>query len=151
MDFGIQKSVELGVSAITPLYSEHGEVKIKQPERLTRKLQHWQRIAVNAAEQCGRLDVPEIHEPIEVANAIADESKVTQVLFDASGDIGIEDIAVGDSLAILTGPEGGFAPRELEMARERDCQIVKLGPRILRTETAPLAALAILQNRFGDL
>lgn len=146
MDFAIQKSVELGVAEITPMYSEFGEVKFKQADRLQRKLQHWQRIAVNAAEQCGRLDVPTVNEPIDFHSAIEREC----MLFDANGEVRIGEIGVTDSLSLLTGPEGGFSPEELKVAADRGVKRVSLGPRILRTETAPLAALAVLQSRFGD-
>ncbi|MCG8413603.1 MAG: 16S rRNA (uracil(1498)-N(3))-methyltransferase [Pseudomonadales bacterium] len=150
MDFAIQKSVELGVMTITPMYSEFGEVKFKQAERLARKLQHWQKIAVNAAEQSGRLDVPTVKEPIEFQESLQSGDNRTRLLFDASGDVSVGDIEVGENLALLTGPEGGFSAQELSLAADKGVNIVRLGPRILRTETAPIAALAVLQDRFGD-
>ncbi len=151
MDFAIQKSVELGVNSITPLYSEFGEVKFKQAERLARKLQHWQKIAVSAAEQCGRLDVPTVEGPIEYRESLQADNNCTQLLFDASAELNLGDLEVGDSLALFTGPEGGFSATELSLAAESGVKLVRLGPRILRTETAPIAALAVLQHRFGDL
>lgn len=149
MDYGIQKSVELGVSEITPMYSEFGEVRFKQADRLTRKLSHWQRIATSAAEQSGRLDVPTVNEPLAFSDCIGLDQPL--VLFDPSGDSSIESLSPSERLTIITGPEGGFSAAELEQTKTAQCLIVKLGPRVLRTETAPVAALAIVQHRFGDL
>ena len=152
MDYGIQKSVELGVSSITPLYTEFGEGKIKQEDRLEKKRQHWQRIAISASEQCGRLDVPNVGLPAEFLDCLdVDSSQSPLLVMDGNGTASISEVSLGNSVQLMVGPEGGFSAREIEMASENDGQIIKLGPRVLRTETAPVAALAILQHRFGDL
>ncbi len=151
MDYAIQKSVELGAASITPFQSEFGEVRFKQAERASRKLQHWQRIAISASEQCGRLDIPEIAAPKDFSQCVEAGAEITQLLFDPSGTHSLEDIKITSQVRVITGPEGGFSPAELTLAAEADCKVVKLGPRIFRTETAPVAILAVLQNRFGDL
>lgn len=151
MDFGIQKSVEMGVVSITPLFSEYGESKLKQWERLEKKTRHWQRIAESASEQSGRLDVPTINSPAEFLTCIAKDSTIPTLIMDGSGSGSLSDVELNDAVNVFIGPEGGFSSTELEKAAEIDCQVINLGPRTLRTETAPITALAILQHRFGDL
>ena len=150
MDYAIQKAVELGANSVTPLYSEYGEVKFKQADRLQRKLEHWQRIAVSAAEQSDRIDVPEIMAPISFGDALGERSEHPVILFDPTGEKKLSQLDIAGAVTVVTGPEGGFSPMELDLAKERSAEIVKLGPRVLRTETAPLAALAVLQHCFGD-
>lgn len=150
MDYAIQKAAELGVSKITPLFTEHGEVKVKA-DRLENKLRHFQKIAVNAAEQCGRLDVPQIDTPVGVEEFLARESQAVRVLLEPGGDGRLPKETAIDAIELLIGPEGGFSTGEVAMAQQNDCLVMGLGPRILRTETAPVAALAVLQFLFGDL
>lgn len=150
MDYAIQKATELGVSKITPLFTEHGEVKLKQ-DRLENKLRHFQKICVNAAEQCGRLDVPELDTPVSVEEFLAQDSHAVRVLLEPGGDGRLSRDEAINSIEILIGPEGGFSKRELELAQNSECLVVGLGPRVLRTETAPVAALAVLQFLYGDL
>lgn len=149
MDYAIQKAVELGVAGITPFQSEFGEVRFKQADRAEKKLQHWRRVAISASEQCGRLDVPQISAPVEFERCLDSESTV--LLFDPSGQKSLQDTVIGGPVTVISGPEGGFSPAELTRAVEANCVLMKLGPRILRTETAPVAILAVLQHRFGDL
>ncbi len=151
MDYGIQKSVELGVTEITPMYSEFSERKIKPAARLKKKIQHWQRVAESASEQCGRLDVPTINDPVEFYSGINPQALALLVVMDGSGTLSLSDLEHAGKVTIFIGPEGGFSSRELASAKDSNCQIVKLGPRTLRTETAPVATLAILQHRFGDM
>lgn len=150
MDFGIQKSVELGVFEIRPFYSEHGDIRIKPQERVEKKLRHWQKIAISAAEQCGRLDVPVIAMPVEFAPCL-EACDGSSVLLDPRGDSDLSRLEGNGSIHLFIGPEGGFSDGELQFARRQGCTISTLGPRILRTETAPIAALAILQSRYGDM
>ncbi len=150
MDYAIQKATELGVSKITPLFAEHGEVKLK-PDRLENKLRHFQKICVNAAEQCGRLDVPELDTPVSVEEFLGQDSQAVRVLLEPGGDGRLSRDEAINSIEILIGPEGGFSKRELELAQNSECLVVGLGPRVLRTETAPVAALAVLQFLYGDL
>lgn len=151
MDYAIQKSVELGVGSITPMYSEFGEVRFKQADRLQRKLQHWQRIAISAAEQCGRLDVPKIGEPKEFGHCLNRDADENTVLFEPDANESLQDIAINTSVTVVVGPEGGFSTMELDAARQStNCHLVKLGPRVLRTETAPVVALSVIQQLYGD-
>lgn len=151
MDYAIQKSVELGVGSITPMYSEFGEVRFKQADRLQRKLQHWQRIAISAAEQCGRLDVPKVDEPKEFVHCLNRDANEKTVLFEPDANESLKDIVINTSVTVVVGPEGGFSTTELDAARQSaNCHLVKLGPRVLRTETAPVVALSVIQQLYGD-
>lgn len=152
MDFAIQKSTELGVTQITPVYSQYGEVKLKA-DRVENKLRHWRKIAASAAEQSGRLDIPAISSPQSLDDWQQSLDDAVRLLLDPSGKerIGQASAPGAAGFALLIGPEGGFAEQELEWGRKYGFAIVTLGPRILRTETAPAAALAILQHRFGDM
>lgn len=149
MDFAVQKSTELGVNEITPIYTEYGEVRLK-PERVEKKLQHWQKIAISACEQSGRVDVPVIHKPISLMELSLGES-VNKWMLEPSGSDALPLCIVENNCVLLVGPEGGFSANEIHWAQGNDFQIVALGSRILRTETAPVAALAILQHKYGDM
>jgi|FLOH01.1.fsa_nt_gi 16S rRNA (uracil1498-N3)-methyltransferase len=153
MDFAMQKSTELGVSEITPLYTEHGEVKLKA-DRLEKKLQHWRKIAINASEQSGRLEIPEIHTPSPLAEWQQGLDAGFSLMLDPSGEdkLPLNTAALQfEQVNLLIGPEGGFSATEIHSARNQGLAIVALGTRILRTETAPIAALAILQHLYGDM
>lgn len=150
MDYAIQKATELGVAEITPLFTEHGEVRLK-PDRIENKLRHFEKIAINAAEQCGRLDVPTVHMPLALDAFLARETKATRLLLEPSGDQRLTTSQALTDIELVIGPEGGFSEREIVLARESHCAVMRLGPRVLRTETAPVAALAVLQFIFGDL
>jgi 16S rRNA (uracil1498-N3)-methyltransferase len=151
MDTVIQKATELGVARIRPVLTGRSVVRLDE-ERADRKQGHWQRVAVAAAEQSGRSRIPEVAEarPLEAALA-ALPTPGTRLLLDPAGDAlrraGLEAAAV----TLLVGPEGGLAPDERSLAEGAGFRPVRLGPRILRTETAPLAALAVLQFLGGDL
>ena len=149
MDWVMQKATELGVARITPLFSERTEVKLKG-ERAEKKVAHWQQIAISACEQCGRNQIPEVT-PLQtlqswLAEVQADLKLVLHHRADMKGDT-----ATPRSLALLVGPEGGLSDPEIAAAEHQGFQSLKLGDRVLRTETAPLAALAILQARWGDM
>ena len=150
MDYAIQKATELGVTEITPLFTEHGEVRLK-PDRLENKLRHFEKIAINAAEQCGRLDVPAINTPLSLDAFLAQETNATRLLLEPGGEQRLTASQALTDIQLLIGPEGGFSEQEVAQARASNCEIMRLGPRVLRTETAPVAALAILQYLFGDL
>jgi 16S rRNA (uracil1498-N3)-methyltransferase len=148
MDYVIQKSVELGVSQITPIFSKFSEVRIKDKVRLEKKCSHWRRIARSSCEQCGRFFIPLVNSPVKFNEFVTNEKGL--ILLDPSGRENLKSIKKNGEVCLMTGPEGGFSPDEIEMARKRG-RVVKLGPRILRAETAPVVALAILQSEFGDL
>jgi 16S rRNA (uracil1498-N3)-methyltransferase len=149
MDFAVQKSTELGVNEITPIYTEYGEVRLKA-ERVEKKLQHWQKIAISACEQSGRLDVPVIHKPLSVLELSLCKN-ANKWMLEPSGSDSLPQSITENNCVLLVGPEGGFSTDEIDWARSNDIQIVALGSRILRTETAPVAALAILQHKYGDM
>lgn len=151
MDYAIQKSVELGVTRITPLFTERSQVQLAGP-RLERRLEHWRGVVIGACEQSGRRRPPELCAAKRYLDWI-DSHQGAGLLLDPSAEQALASLPEPSAraLTLLVGPEGGLAPREREQARARDFIGVRLGPRILRTETAPLVALAILQARWGDL
>jgi len=153
MDLVVQKATELGASRIVPLASERAVVKL-QPGAA--KLDRWRRIAQEAARQCGRADVPRIDEPCrlaEVLGMLRDDPERRGLLLDAEEkSLRLSAAARGVSrLLLAVGPEGGFSPEERDQARRGGMLPVALGPLILRTETAGLAALAVLLHVHGDL
>ncbi len=150
MDYAIQKAVELGVAAITPLYTEHGDVRLKG-EREAKKHAHWQAVAVSACEQCGRAVVPVVHEPQPMTEWLARRDEALRLVLHPGTPGVLERCDAPASAALLIGPEGGLAEAEVEVAMAAGFQPLTLGPRILRTETAPVVALSLLQHRFGDL
>ncbi len=149
MDWAIQKATELGVTEITPIVSEHCEVRLKD-ERADKRLAHWRQVAISACEQCGRSVVPLIHSPQELDTWLGQvEAELKLVLHP------VAESWVGHtpprSLAFLIGPEGGLNDTEVQRARDAGFHAARLGPRVLRTETAPVAALAVAQQLWGDL
>ncbi len=152
MDYTIQKAVELGVSRILPVFSQRSVVQLKG-ERLQRKQAHWQQIAISACEQCGRNRIPPVEIPRPLGEALQTlPTDRTSLLLDPLARQGLADIDP-DNLAIslLIGPEGGLTADEIGMAAGHGFVGVQLGPRILRTETAAVTAIAILQSHRGDL
>ncbi len=149
MDYTLQKSVELGVNRITPLYSERGDVRLKG-EREEKKQAHWQKIIIHACQQCGRNTLPTLEKPMPLLEWIKNASEITKLTLDSKANQHLNGIKLSDSIAILIGPEGGFTENEIEYATRHHFMGVQLGPRILRTETASLAMLASLQLLAGD-
>lgn len=150
MDIAIQKSVELGVAEITPLHTERGDVRLKR-EREARKWQHWQAVATSASEQCGRATLPIIHPPASLTEWLSERDEPMRLMLQP-GCSALD--AYGENpgrASLLIGPEGGFTAQEVERAAANGFEILSLGPRILRTETAPIVALALLQHRYGDI
>ena len=150
MDYAIQKAVELGVAAITPLYTEHGDVRLKG-ERAAKKLAHWQAVAASACEQCGRATLPPVHAPVGLAEWLAARDEALRLVLHPGTAGALAEAEAPASAAVLIGPEGGLAEAEVEAARAEGFAPLSLGPRVLRTETAPVVALSLLQARFGDL
>lgn len=154
MDYTIRKAVELGVSAVVPVFTERGIVRLAG-ERAERRREHWQALATAACEQCGRNRVPPVAEPLPYVDWIAslappdpDALRVT-----LSPEAALRLAALPERRAgvmLLAGPEGGLSRREAELAAARGFTGTRLGPRILRTETAAVAALAVLQAMWGD-
>lgn len=152
MDLVVQKATELGVSAIQPVLTGRSVVKLDGERSATRQ-RHWQGIVISACEQCGRSIVPQVHEPMELALALASlESGTTGLMLDPDGDVSLAGLPADcRRIALAIGPEGGFTENERMTLTQAGFGRLRLGPRILRTETAPLAALSILQYARGDL
>jgi 16S rRNA (uracil1498-N3)-methyltransferase len=156
MDFIVQKATELGVSRIVPAISQRSVVRLDASQAES-KAAHWRAVAINACEQCGRNRVPVIYSPRPLISYLGDSSGASmratgpRLLLDPElrSDGPVQDIGAAVDIAI--GPEGGFAAEELEAFRVSGFAAVRLGPRVLRTETAAIAAIAWLQSRFGDL
>lgn len=149
MDYAIQKATELGVSEITPLTSERCELRLRGEERADKKLEHWRRVALSACEQSGRNIPPLIHEPCALADWSA-RLRCDLKLVLAPGVAGSLPAESITAAAVLIGPEGGLSEAEIAAVQAQGFQPWQLGPRVLRTETAPVVALALLQARFGD-
>lgn len=149
MDWTVQKAVELGVARITPLLTERCVVQFKDDKKNQRWL-HWQKIIQHAAEQCGRTIVPRLHD----IEALADWLALPQGLklfLDPYAQTSLADLSPnGGGVTLLTGPEGGFADHEREQAKAAGFIPVRMGGRILRTETAAIAALSAVQMLWGD-
>jgi 16S rRNA (uracil1498-N3)-methyltransferase len=150
MDYALQKAVELGVDRITPLFTERAQVELTGT-RLRRRQEHWQGIIIGACEQSGRRRLPRLSEMTSYHHWLPSHEG-GGLLLDPEAPRALAGIAApGPVVTLLVGPEGGLSPRERALARARGFQGVRLGPRILRTETAPLAAIAIMQALWGDL
>ena len=151
MDFTLQKSVELGVNTITPLFSERCGVKLTG-ERLEKKIAQWQKIVISACEQCGRATVPEVRPAMELADWCAEPSSALKLNLHPRASHGIAGLKLDNPrVRLLIGPEGGLSAEEIAMTETHQFAEVLLGPRVLRTETAALTAITALQMTFGDL
>lgn len=152
MDWVVQKATELGVTRIVPVLTERTVVKLdsKQSER---KLGHWRGIAVAACEQSGRDRVPDIAAPLDLHDFLrGTDSRATRLLLSPTGTQRVDDLQAPEGkIVVLIGPEGGLAETEQRAALDAGFLPVRLGPRVLRTETAAIAALTLLQHQFGDL
>ncbi|HEY1141184.1 MAG TPA: 16S rRNA (uracil(1498)-N(3))-methyltransferase [Lysobacter sp.] len=153
MDLILQKATELGITSIAPLWSQRSEVKL-EGERLAKRLAHWRGVVASACEQCGRARVPEVASPVALAAALnALPAGGLRLILDPEGELalGAMSLAGGEHVTLAVGPEGGWSSVDREQLRGAGFHGMRLGPRILRTETAGLAAIAALQARFGDL
>lgn len=154
MDYTLQKAVELGVRNIVPVSTERSVVKLDE-KNMSRKLTHWQSVVIGACEQSGRLLVPQIAEPVELERFLTriDSDVVLRLSLDPMAETSLRMLArpIGQKVLLLVGPEGGLSDTERASALRAGFQGVRLGPRILRTETAGLVALSILQSLWGDL
>ncbi|MGN7744368.1 16S rRNA (uracil(1498)-N(3))-methyltransferase [Pseudomonas sp. 22526] len=148
MDWAIQKATELGVNEITPIFSERCEVRLKD-ERADKRLAHWRQVAVSACEQCGRSRVPVIHPPVLLADWIKQTQADLKLVLHPVAEPLVSH-AKPATLAFLIGPEGGLSDAEVDQAQATGFLPARLGPRVLRTETAPVVALAVAQQLWGD-
>jgi 16S rRNA (uracil1498-N3)-methyltransferase len=149
MDYALQKATELGVYCIQPLISHRVGVRL-DASRQAKRLKHWQGVVVSACEQSGRAFVPEVKTPLSLADWLAETDQSQRLVLEPFAKHKLMDISIaGDALDLLVGPEGGFTDDEIEAARANDVRAVSLGPRVLRTETAGPAAIAVLQAKTG--
>jgi len=157
MDWILQKATELGVASIQPIQTERTEVRLDE-ERSERRMAHWRGVVTGACEQCGRADVPSLEAPLPLSDWLARilsmpvSADELRMVLDPEADL---DFGLASceprSLIAAVGPEGGFSARELAMFLHARFESHRLGPRVLRTETAGIAMLAIAQSRWGDL
>lgn len=156
-DHLVRKAVELGVHQIVPLETQRCVAKVKKQEA-GKKLERWQRIAEEAAKQCGRSQIPQVGPDIHNLKAFCDQvetSDLKLLFWEDEARTRLRDIDIGDkavgSIAFVAGPEGGWDPQEVEFLKESGFQTVGLGPRTLRADGVSLIILSLLQHRWGDL
>ncbi|MGB5332103.1 MAG: 16S rRNA (uracil(1498)-N(3))-methyltransferase [Woeseiaceae bacterium] len=153
MDFVVQKATELGVKRITPVLTEYGVVKL-DAKRAEKRRDHWQKVAASACEQSGRTRLPLVDTPVSLKTWIGNKPGQVdaELILKPGAATPLARIhAPRTKVCVLIGPEGGFSEVEFEDANIAGFEPVSLGPRVLRTETAAVAALAILQSQWGDL
>ena len=152
-DWAIQKATELGVGAVTPLYSERVDFSIP-PDRIKKRVAHWRQIVISACEQCGRVSIPAVSspQPLEqwVQSVAAEQKWVLHCDDHGATRSGASKEAPADA-ALLIGPEGGLTDHEVARACENSFGVLRLGPRVLRTETAPVVALSALSVYWGEM
>ena len=155
MDYIVQKAVELGAGKIIPLAAERSIVRYDAAKQANRR-ERWQKIALEAAKQCGRLTVPEVTDFHDVKRLLAEYGKDSLIvmLYEGEKKSGLKALLKkchARTILLLIGPEGGFSDGEAALCRQNGVQTVSIGPRILRTETAALAALSVVMYECGDL
>lgn len=152
MDFTIQKAVELGVKNIQPINSQRSVVKLTQ-ERAEKRIEHWQNVAISACEQSGRAFVPKVLPPLSLENWLSQNpyDNTLRILLNPVGAKHLAEIQKPESvIELLIGAEGGLSQAEIDLASSHNFQSIVLGPRILRTETAALTAISVMQSLWGD-
>ena len=155
MDLIIQKTTELGISEIQPIVCERSVVKIKN-EKIEKKLLHWRQVSIAACEQCGRAEIPTIYKPVNIIKyleKISESDKTTKIILspEATKSLNNSTPNIKQDIKVLIGPEGDFTKQELDFSIQKGFSPIKIGPRILRTETAPMCILSILQYKYGDI
>ena len=158
-DLVVQKTTELGVCKIVPVLTKFADIRLKDSADGARRIARWKRIALEAAKQSGRARVPEIDMPTDFNSLVESqpgEESERRLIFSEREGLGLNE-TIGQSntratcVTAMVGPEGGWADQEIARARQRAWSIVTLGGRVLRAETAAIAAATLLQHRFGDL
>ncbi len=152
MDYTIQKAVELGVKKIIPLLTERSTVKL-DAERREKRFQHWQSIIISACEQSGRNQIPELLFPMTIENSLSSVQADWCFVLSPAATSQLKDNAIkkNQRVLLLIGPEGGLSESEINLVCSQGYKPLNLGPRILRTETAAVAAITALQCSFGDM
>ena len=152
MDYTLQKAVELGVAAIQPISAKRSVVKLAG-ERADRRVAHWQGVVASACEQCGRNRVPAVAAPLTLASWLGQRPGGRMLFLSPQAEARLADLSAPVPTAmdcLVAGPEGGFEADEIAALEAAGAIPVRLGPRVLRTETAALAALAAMQTLWGD-
>jgi 16S rRNA (uracil1498-N3)-methyltransferase len=151
MEVAIQKAVELGVTEITPIITENCNVKLDQ-DRWQKKQESWRKLIISACEQCQRNVLPALHEPVTLQQWLGQATDLAKIILAPGAKTYLSTLAKPQKgFRVIIGPEGGLTEQEVYTAQEIGYQAVNIGSRILRTETATIASLAILQSNFGDI
>lgn len=151
MGYALQKAVELGVTRIVPLLTERVTARLGA-DRLRQRAEHWRGVLAGACEQCGRNRVPVLEEVTLLSDWLADARRGTRLVLSPRATAPLSGVPhTGGWITLLTGPEGGLSAGELDLAEDRGYRPVSLGPRVLRAETAVLAAVTVAQTLWGDL
>ncbi len=157
MEYIIQKTTELGIGKIVPVFTHRTIVKFDKPKAQQKKIERWQRIAYEAAKQCNRGKIPTVTEPITYKEALKQMSEIDLKMmpYEREPSNKLKNILRSNinvkNVGIFIGPEGGFEEKEVDQASKSGVNLVTLGPRILRTETAGMTTLAILMSEIGDI
>jgi 16S rRNA (uracil1498-N3)-methyltransferase len=150
MDYAVQKATEMGVTRIVPLSTERCDVRLKG-DREDKRLSHWRSVAISAAEQCGRARVPDILPVMNITEWLEYSQRCDlRLVLHHRTEQSLDSLAKPNSVALMIGPEGGLSADEIAQAEKSGFLPVALGPRVLRTETAPVAAIALCQWLWGD-
>jgi 16S rRNA (uracil1498-N3)-methyltransferase len=160
-DFIIQKATELGVTSIAPLATRYAEIKLDE-QQTTKRLERWRRISLEALKQCGRRKLVEVVAPRTLReflgeSELSDDPKPRHriLVFSEAGGVAVDDalaeLSEATDVVVMIGPEGGWNDDELSLLQERGCTAITLGPRVLRTETAAVVAITLIQHAIGDL
>jgi 16S rRNA (uracil1498-N3)-methyltransferase len=153
-DLVVQKATELGAARVVPVETKRADVRLRDERDAGKRVERWRRLALEAAKQSGRARVPLVEEPTPFSTFVEDSTRA-RVLFAEGGGATLDSLDTNDespaSVVALVGPEGGWEPEEIELARARGWRIVTLGGRTLRAETAAITVCALLQHLFGDL
>lgn len=150
MDFVIQKATELGVTSITPLFTKHCAVKLDEA-RGQKRMTHWLNIAISASEQCGRTEIPIIHPPISLQDWAIQPFAGSSIVFEIGDTQSLKSLSHSTMMRLGIGPESGWDESETAFMINQEFIPCRLGPRILRAETASITAISLLQGFFGDL
>jgi 16S rRNA (uracil1498-N3)-methyltransferase len=149
MDQTLQKATELGVAAFQPILTERSTVRLK-PEKLENRMAHWHRVIISACEQSGRARIPDLHNPCTLQNWLERSINGDRLVLDQAADSALAQFSPAGPVELAVGPEGGFSRHETDSMKIAGVAAVSIGPRILRTETAGPAAIAVLQAIGGD-
>jgi 16S rRNA (uracil1498-N3)-methyltransferase len=150
-DLVVQKATELGVTSIVPVMTRNADIHLRDVSDSQKRVTRWRRIALEAGKQCGRALVPEIELPVSFASLIAESESTIRLLFVERGGEQLRPGASAESVVAVVGSEGGWADEELTLARDAGWQLVTLGGRILRAETAAITVCVLMQHLLGDL